>query len=171
MGALDVTHAVTFVESAIALTAGHPGRTRYAAQLAVLAAGFVGKLRHADASAPVQGASEAQGELVEAARARDVERSLGLARGLSPEARRKAYQELASFAALDAAVRPIFYAHTVKVSEALRRLEEADSQADGAYLEALLAFLVPVRPENRARRTAAVAAKFMRDGRPPEGLY
>lgn len=174
---LDVTHAVTFAESALALTAGKPARARHAAQLAVLAAGFVGKLRHADAAEPVQGAcdaqgaSDAQGELVAAARARDVTRALGLARGLGAEARREVYVALAPFAAFDAAVRPIFYAHTVKVSEALRRLEEADPEADGAYLEALLAYLVPVRPENRARRTAAVASKFLRDGRPPEGLY
>jgi hypothetical protein len=68
-------------------------------------------------------------------------------------------------------VRPIFYAHTVKMTEALRRLDEADPQADGAYLEALVAFMVPPRPEHRPRRTAAVAAQFLRDGRPPEGLY
>jgi nitrite reductase/ring-hydroxylating ferredoxin subunit len=171
VGALDVTHAATFVESAIALTAGKPSRARYAAQLAVLGAGFVGKLRHADAAAPVQGAPGAEGELLAAAQARDVGRALGLASALDAAGRREAYAKLAPFAALDAAVRPIFYAHTVKVSEALRRLEEGDPQADGVYLEALVAFLVPVRPESRARRTAAVATKFMRDGRPPEGLY
>ncbi len=170
-GVLSVTHAVTFAESAIALTAGNAARAGYAAQLAILAAGFVGKLRHADAAQPIEGAREASGELLSAVRARDVERALGLAKGLTAEGRREAYREIAPFAALEAVVLPIRYAHTVKVSEALRRLEEADAEGDGAYLEALLAYLVPVRPENLARRTAAVAVKFMRDGKPPEGLY
>jgi hypothetical protein len=30
---------------------------------------------------------------------------------------------------------------------------------------------VPRRPEIRPWRTAAVAKKFLRDGKPPEGLY
>src|SRR5262249_9968573 len=42
VGVLDVTHAVTFTEAAITLTARAPRRE--AAQLAVLAAAFVGKL-------------------------------------------------------------------------------------------------------------------------------
>jgi hypothetical protein len=79
--------------------------------------------------------------------------------------------DIAPFAAFDAGVRPIFYAHTVKTSEALRRLEAADPTADGAYLRALLTYLVPRRPENRVRRSAEVARRFLRDGRPPEGLY
>jgi hypothetical protein len=68
-------------------------------------------------------------------------------------------------------VRPIFYAHTVKNSEALRRLEAADPEADGAYLRALVAYLVPRRPERRFARVAHVARRFLSDGRPPEGLY
>jgi hypothetical protein len=59
----------------------------------------------------------------------------------------------------------------VKTTEALRRLDEADPEGDAAYLEANLAFLAPRRPEGRGRRTAAVARRFMQDGRPPEGLY
>ncbi|KYF63925.1 hypothetical protein BE11_13670, partial [Sorangium cellulosum] len=83
----------------------------------------------------------------------------------------RAFAELAPFAALDAAVRPIFTAHAVKTLEALQRLESSDPRPDGAYLEALIAYLVPVRRELHVRRIAAVARKFMSDGRPPEGLY
>jgi nitrite reductase/ring-hydroxylating ferredoxin subunit len=169
VGVLDVTHAVTFVESAIALAAG--AERRHVARLAVIAAGFVGKLRRADAAEPPAATAGASGDLLEAVEARDVGRALGVARGLDAAARMEAYAKLAPFAAFDAAVRPIFYAHTVKSTEALRRLEAGDPEADGAYLEALLAYLVPRRPEGRARRTAAVAQKFLRDGRPPEGLY
>jgi nitrite reductase/ring-hydroxylating ferredoxin subunit len=171
VGVLDVTHTVTFVESAIALTAGHADRARSAAQLAVLAAGFTGKLRHADAKEPPRAAPGARGSLLEAARSRDVARALGVVAGMDAAARRAAYDEVAPFAAFEAAVRPIFYAHTVKMTEALRRLEAADPEGGSAYLEALVAYLVPVRPEHRPRRTAAVAVKFMKDGRPPEGLY
>jgi nitrite reductase/ring-hydroxylating ferredoxin subunit len=167
---LGVTHAVTFAESAIALATEPAANPRHAAQLAVIAAGFVGKLRHADAAEPVA-ATRAEGTLAEAAAARDVGRVLAIAAGLEADARRAAYRELAPFAALDAAVQPIFYAHTVKVTEAMRRLDEADAAGDGLYLDALLTFLVPLRPENRSRRIAAVARKFFEDGRPPEGLY
>lgn len=171
VGVLDVTHAVTFVEAAIALTQGRADRAAHAAALAVIAAGFTGKLRHADAAEPVRGDEGASGSLLDAARARDVKRALGVVARLDAGARRAAYDELAPFAAFEAAVRPIFYAHTVKTTEALRRLEEADPAADGAYLEALCAYMVPLRPEHRPRRTAAVAVKFLKDGRPPEGLY
>ncbi|APR86990.1 Nitrite reductase [NAD(P)H] small subunit protein [Minicystis rosea] len=168
---LDVTHAVTFAEAAIALTAGKPDRARFAAQLAVLAAGFVGKLHRADAADPVRAASDASGPLIDAARARDVTRALGVVASLDAPARRASYADLAPFAAFDVAVRPIFYAHAVKTTESLRRLDEADPEADAAYLEALVAYLVPSRPESFSRRTAAVAVKFSKDGRPPEGLY
>jgi nitrite reductase/ring-hydroxylating ferredoxin subunit len=170
---LDVTHAVTFAEAAITLAKAVDGTaegSRHAARLAVIGAGFVGKLRRADAAEPCA-ATRASGTLAEAAAARDVGRALALAAGMDGAARREAYREIAPFAALDAAVRPIFYAHTVKMTEALRRLEEGDAQADGTYLEALLSYVVPVRPEGRARRIAAVARKFLEDGRPPEGLY
>lgn len=171
VGVLDVTHAVTFAEAALALTAGRPERAHHAARLAVLAAGFTGKLHRADAAEPVQAAARAEGSLLDAARARDVRAALAHVAGLDREARAAAYAALSPFAAFEAAVRPISYAHTVKMTEALRRLDAADPQADGAYLEALVAYMVPPRPEHRPRRTAAVAAKFLRDGRPPEGLY
>jgi nitrite reductase/ring-hydroxylating ferredoxin subunit len=174
VGVLDVSHAVTFAEAALALTAGRPERARLAAQLAVQAAGFTGKLRHGDAPAHEPAAPAGRGgepSLAEAVQARDVGQALAAVSGLDGEARRAAYAALSPFAALDAAVRPIFYAHTVKVTEALRRLDEGDAAADDGYLRALVAYLVPVRPEHRPRRTAAVAAKFLKDGRPPEGLY
>lgn len=171
VGVLDVTHAVTFAEAAIALTAGRPQRAGAAARFAVIAAGFTGKLRAADAADPVRPAGDAGGSLLEAVRARDVRRALAAAAALDAAGRRAAYDEITPFAALDAAVRPIFYTHAVKMTEAIRRLDAADPEADGVYLEALLAYMVPVRPELRPRRTAAVAAKFMKDGRPPEGLY
>ena len=170
VGVLDVSHAVTFAEAAVTLATAPQAIALHSAQLAVIAAGFTGKLRHADAAEP-PAATQAHGTLAEAAAARDVGRALAIAAGLDRAARRAAYRELAPFAALGAAVRPIFYAHTVKTTEALRRLDEADADADGVYLEALVAYLVPVHPENTARRAAAIARKFMQDGRPPEGLY
>ncbi|WP_437510900.1 Rieske 2Fe-2S domain-containing protein [Sorangium sp. So ce1099] len=173
VGVLDVTHAVTFAEAAAAL--GREALPREAAQLAVLAAGFVGKLRAADvahAVAPAGAAARAPGgTLLQAAEARDVGGALAIARELDAAGRRRAFAELAPFAAFDAAVRPIFTAHAVKTLEALQRLDSSDPQADGAYLEALLTYVVPVRRELHARRIAAVARKFMTDGRPPEGLY
>ncbi|HTN87267.1 MAG TPA: Rieske (2Fe-2S) protein [Sorangium sp.] len=182
VGVLDVTHAVTFAEAAAAL--GREALPREAAQLAVLAAGFVGKLRAADvahvahvshvaqAAAPAGAAARAPGgTLLQAVEARDVGGALAIARELDAAGRRRAFAELAPFAAFDAAVRPIFTAHAVKTLEALQRLESSDPQPDGAYLEALLTYLVPVRRELHARRIAAVARKFMSDGRPPEGLY
>ncbi len=71
---------------------------------------------------------------------------------MSASERRAAYAELAPFAALDAATRPIFYAHTVKNMEACHRLEQGDPFADATYLRALLSFIVPPRREWRARR-------------------
>lgn len=172
IGVLDVSHAVTFAEAAIALVTAAPGAPALlAAQLAVLAAAFVGKLRRADAAAPPAEAPERHGSLLEAVEARDVGRALSIAAGLGREERLRAYGEIAPFAAFDAAVRPIFYAHTVKTTEALRRLDAADPHADSAYLRALCAYLAPRRPELRVRRVAEVARRFLRDGRPPEGLY
>ncbi|WP_437726179.1 Rieske 2Fe-2S domain-containing protein [Sorangium sp. So ce861] len=176
VGVLDVTHAVTFAEAAAAL--GREASPREAAQLAVLAAGFVGKLRNADAAAPpappastTRAPASTTRALLQAAEARDVGGALAIARELDAGGRLRAFAELAPFAALDAAVRPIFTAHAVKTLEALSRLESSDPQPDGAYLEALLTYVVPVRRELDARRIAAVAKKFMSDGRPPEGLY
>ncbi|WP_437816140.1 Rieske 2Fe-2S domain-containing protein [Sorangium sp. So ce1078] len=173
VGVLDVTHAVTFAEAAAAL--GREALPREAAQLAVLAAGFVGKLRNADAAAPpappAPPARAPGGTLREAVESRDVCAALAIARALDAGGRRRAFAELAPFAAFDAAVRPIFTAHAVKMLEALQRLDSSDPRPDGAYLEALLTYLVPVRRELHVRRIAAVARKFMADGRPPEGLY
>ncbi|WP_437601195.1 Rieske (2Fe-2S) protein [Sorangium sp. So ce590] len=172
VGVLDVTHAVTFAEAAAAL--GREALPREAARLAVLAAGFVGKLRNGDAPAPPApppAARASGGALRQAVEARDVAGALAIARELDADGRRRAFAELAPFAAFDAAVRPIFTAHAVKTLEALHRLEASDPQPDGAYLEALLTYLVPVRQELGVRRIAAVAKKFMSDGRPPEGLY
>ncbi|MGK3996399.1 Rieske 2Fe-2S domain-containing protein [Sorangium sp. So ce1024] len=199
VGVLDVTHAVTFAEAAAAL--GRGALPREAAQLAVLAAGFVGKLRSGDAAPPAGAATPPAASppaasppaasppaaappaasppaarapldaLLEAAAARDVGRALAVARQLDAAGRRRAFAALAPFAAFDAAVRPIFTAHTVKTLEALQRLEASDPQPDGAYLEALLSYVVPARRELHVRRIAAVAKKFMADGRPPEGLY
>jgi nitrite reductase/ring-hydroxylating ferredoxin subunit len=171
---LDVTHIVTHAEAAITLA--KDAEPRHAAALAILAAGFVGKLRRSDAlrtggSNRPPAFPPAAGVLEDAALARDLPRALAIALGKDQEARRAAYAELAPFAAFDAAVRPIFYAHTVKVLEALWRLDSADPDADGAYLEALIKYIVPTRREINPRRTAAVARKFLADGRPPEGLY
>ncbi len=171
VGVLDVTHAVTFAESALSLTRPGDGVSRAAARrLAVIAAGFVGKLRAADGPEGPEGPRPA-GDLLGAVRERDARAALALAAELDAPARRAAYRSLAPFAALEAAVRPIHFAHTVKTTEALRRLEEDDPEADGAYLRALLAYLVPRRPERNLRRLAAVAGKFLRDGRPPGTLY
>ena len=76
-------------------------------------------------------------------------------------------QELAPFAVFEAAVRPIFYAHTVKTSEALRHLENGDPEADYAYLQVLLGSIVPPLRERNFPRTGAIARKFLADGRPP----
>ena len=170
VGALDVTHAVTYADAVITLSA--TATRPQAAAFAVLAAAFVGKLRKADATAPLVAASgDGGGDLRAAVEARDLPRALACAQALDARGRIEAYARLAPFAAFDAAVRPILYAHTVKNTEALWRLEREDPEADGIYLEALLRFIVPLRAETQTRRTAAVAKKFLVDGRPPEGLY
>lgn len=167
---LGVTHTLTFAESALALSAR--ASSRDAAQLAVLAASFVGKVRSGDRKdasdpAPFTHASD----LLSAIEARDAGRAISIAREMSPAERRDAYAAVAPFAALDAATRPIFYAHTVKMTEAIQRLEHDDPHADEAYLTALLSYVVPVRRELRVQRIAHVAKKFLSDGRPPESLY
>ena len=170
VGVLDVTHTFTFAESAIAL-AMH-AEPRDVARLAVLAAAFVGKVRagdREDLSDPAPRTSAP--DLASAVEARDAGRAIAIARAMSADERRAAYASLAPFAALDAATRPIFYAHTVKNTEAFHRLDRADPQSDATYLVALLSYIVPLRRELRLRRVAAVAHKFLADGRPPEGLY
>lgn len=167
---LEVTHAVTFADAVITLSA--QATRAQAAAFAVLAAAFVGKLRKGDATEPlVAPVGEGGGDLRAAVESRDLGRALACARSLDKRSRIEAYARLAPFAAFDAAVRPILYAHTVKNTEALWRLEREDPEADGIYLEALLRFLVPLRKEMPTRRTAAVAKKFLVDGRPPDGLY
>ena len=170
VGPLDVTHAVTFADAAITLSA--QATRAQASAFALLAGAFVGKLRKADAAGALVAASgETGGDLRAAVESRDLPRALACAQALDARGRIEAYARLAPFAAFDAAVRPILYAHTVKSTEALWRLEREDPEADGIYLEALLRFIVPRRLETQTRRTAAVAKKFLVDGRPPEGLY
>jgi hypothetical protein len=167
VGVLDVTHAVTFAEAALTLGPGaDPGPAR---RLAVLAAGFVGKLRTADGPEPEVGT--ARGSLAEAARARDVTLALGVAQSMDGRSRHEAYRELAPFAALEARIRPIHVAHAVKMTEALSRLEAADPEADGVWLKALVSFMVPRRPERNVKRVATVARQFLLDERPPVTLY
>lgn len=167
---LGVTHTLTFAESALVLA--ERADPRDAARLAVLAAAFVGKVRsgdRADAGDPAPRTTAP--DLASAVRARDPGRAIAIARETSDAQRRAAYADLAPFAAFDAATRPIFYAHTVKTTEALFRLDRADPHADATYLVALVSYLAPVRRELRVRRIAHVAKKFLADGRPPEGLY
>ncbi|MEO7328966.1 MAG: Rieske (2Fe-2S) protein [Minicystis sp.] len=165
---LDVTHCVTYTEAAISLS--RTSTPREAAQLTLLAAAFVGKLRKADAATLVQPASGSP-DLLASVEARNLPGALAAARALDAKGRLEAYRLIGPFVAFDVAVRPIFVAHTVKNTEALRRLEADDPEADGGYLAALLSFVVPRRREVRVQRTAAIAAKFLEDGRPPEGLY
>lgn len=174
VGVLDVTHAVTFAEAAIALAPLTAPRDL--ARLAIIGAGFVGKIRHGDQAdvAPLTPASGATSrDVIDAVESRDLARAMAAITSIALErgARRAVYEGVARFAALTAATRPIFYAHTIKNTEALRRLDDGDDAADGAYLLALVSYLAPVRRENSFARVAAVATKFMEDGRPPEGLY
>ncbi|MFO0759968.1 MAG: Rieske (2Fe-2S) protein [Byssovorax sp.] len=168
VGVLDVTHCVTFTEAALVLA--RRASPREAARLALLAAAFVGKLRKGDGADRVGPAAGAP-DLVRSVEARDLPAALAAARDLDGKGRVEAYRALGPFMAFDGAVRPIFVAHLVKNTEALRRLDEADPTADGAYLDALLRYAVPRRREVRVQRVAAVAQKFLADGKPPEGLY
>jgi hypothetical protein len=154
---LDITHTVTFAESCLAL-APHAS-ARELARFAVLSATFVGKVRKGDASEPL-GAHD-----LDDAPARDSVRRLDAA------GRAAAFRDLAPHVAFDAATRPIRYAHTIKTAEALFRLDRDDPEPDAVYLEALLAYVVPQRPERDHRRAAEIALRFLDDGRPPPGLY
>jgi nitrite reductase/ring-hydroxylating ferredoxin subunit len=170
VGVLDVTHTLTFAESVLALT--EDADPRDTARLAVLAAGFVGKVKTADRADPSPAAPLTNApDLPSAASARDAGRAIAIAREMSPAERLAAYAAVAPFAAFDAATRPIFYAHTIKNTEALYRLERADPFADATYLTALCSYIVPPRRELRLRRIAHVARKFLADGRPPETLF
>jgi hypothetical protein len=79
--------------------------------------------------------------------------------------------DLAPFFAFDMSVRPIRIAHGIKMAEALYRRHLADPEHGVAFLDALLAFSVPRRDENRFRHMAHIASSFFANGRPPEGLY
>jgi nitrite reductase/ring-hydroxylating ferredoxin subunit len=170
VGVLEVTHTLTFTEGAIALA--EKADPRDVARLAVLAAAFTGRVRRGDHEAPRDPPALTKApDLGSALHARDAGRAIAIVREMSAAERQAAYQTIAPFAAFDAATRPILYAHTVKNTEAMRRLEQADPLADATYLAALLSYIVPVRREFHPRRVATVARKFMSDGRPPEGLY
>ncbi len=167
---LDVTHAVTFAEAC--WTLAQRSEPRVSAQMAVAAAGFVGKLKRADRREPRALAPRSTyPTLSEAATARDADAARTIAFEMRPEDRQKAYADLGPFLAFEMAVRPIFAAHGVKMGEALRRLDALDPEGGSVYLDALLAYAVPRRKERRYARVAHVATKFLADGRPPEGLY
>jgi len=181
VGALAVTHTVTFVESVLTLSQDAPREV--AAAFAIQAAGFIGKVRKADRGAEANAnldadiaaaatsSADATTALMHAARARRRAAAVAAARSMAADQRQGAYEGLAPLAAFDAASHAIRFAHTIKTLEALRRLELADDGADHVYLEALVSYLVPRRPETNPRRVAAVAKKFLADGRPPVGLY
>lgn len=175
-GVLDVTHLVTFVEAALAiLSALGSAEDALADRFAVQAAGFIGKLRKSDRQdAADMEESPASGSAADFARAvelRDAELALRLGRGLGADAIEEVFTRVAPFAAFEAACRSIFVAHAVKVTEALWRLSKADPERSGTYLAALGHYLATRWPEGRAQRTAAIARKFIADGKPPEGFY
>lgn len=171
---LDVTHTLTFADAALAIL--DDVTATQSARLAVQGAGFVGQLykadrneidpRHADCDTNEKRTDPT--DLEQAIETRDASGARVIA---AAAARPEAYRRLAPFAALDAAVRPIFVAHTIKMTEAARRLDELDPTSPPTYLEALLTFILPRRPERTHLRTATVAERFLEDGRPPPGLY
>jgi hypothetical protein len=167
---LDVTHMVTFAESALVLAPR--AEERDVARLALIAAAMVGKVKTADRADPADPPPRTDAsDLRDAVAARDAGRAIAIARAMDRDERLAAYARLAPFAAFEAATRPIFYAHTIKNTEALYRLDRDDPSGDATYLVALLSYMVPQRRELRVRRIAHVASKFLADRRPPEGLY
>ncbi|MEM9196147.1 MAG: Rieske (2Fe-2S) protein, partial [Myxococcota bacterium] len=162
---LDVSHAVTFAEAAQALLPFAEGAA--AGRLALQAAAFVGKLEHAG---PDRSTSAARSDmsLDDALAHRDENAARGALRDVPVDA---AFRRLRPFAALDAAVRPIFIAHTIKTTEALHRMAAKDPRAERTYLDACLHMIVPRLRERFHRRNAKLATKFVADGRPPAGLY
>jgi hypothetical protein len=173
VGFLDVTHAVTCTRAMQELWVLDPRPENLS--LAVIAASFVGKLRKADdpeAPRPDAFVGDARAaRLVEAVRAHEPARSRAMVARMGRATRLEAYRALAPYAAFEAAVRPIFLAHTIKVTEAMYRMEIDDPREKGAYLDALVRFLATDVPERNFARTAAIAKKFLTDGRPPERLY
>lgn len=164
---LDVSHLITYAEACLhLLTWAAP---EDAARMAVLAAGFVGKLAAADATdAPAEGPVTS---LQSAVQARDPVAAQAAARALPVSQHAGTFVGLRTFAAFEAFVRPIFTVHAIKGLEALSTLLKQDSAADSAYLQAFLQIAVPRWPERAPRRTAATARQFIKDGRPPKGLY
>jgi nitrite reductase/ring-hydroxylating ferredoxin subunit len=173
IGFLDVTHAVTCARSMQELWPLDPRPENLS--LAVIAASFVGKLRKADdpeAPPPDAFVGDARAaRLVEAVRAHEPARARAMVARMGRATRLEAYRALAPYAAFDAAVRPILLAHTIKVTEAMYRMEIDDPREKGAYLDALVRYLATSVPERAFARTASIAKKFLADGRPPKGLY
>lgn len=170
VGALDVTHTLTFADAVLALLPRASARD--AVRLTIQAAAFVGKVHRGDRDAEPEPAPTGEvASLADAIAQRRGELAGPIARALSPAQRLAAYAELAPFAAYDTFVRPIFIAHAIKVTEAAHRLERADPAPDHAYLEATLAFLLPRRPERAPVRAATLARLVTEEGRPPKGLY
>lgn len=155
---LDVSHALTFADAALALMPP----PHLAARFAVQSAGFVGKLRAADGDPPV---AREGADLDAALAARDPSAALGAIEA------RDFYSVLRPFALADAFVRPIFAAHAVKTTEACQRLEAADPDARDLYRAAAVTLCVPRRPERFFGRVAEVAGRFVETGKPPPGLY
>jgi hypothetical protein len=170
---LDVTHLITCARAMLELweAAPHAGNV----SLAVLAASFVGKLRKADdPAAPPPDAfvgDRRASRLVEAVRAHEPARARAMAARFDRATRLEAYRALAPYAAFEAAVRPIFLAHTIKTTEALYRMEIDDPREGGAYLDALVRFLASDQGERSFLKAANVAKQFLADGRPPPALY
>jgi nitrite reductase/ring-hydroxylating ferredoxin subunit len=173
IGFLEVTHAVTCARAMQELWPMDPRPENLS--LAVIAASFVGKLRKADdpdAPPPDAFVGDARASrLVDAVRAHEPARARAMVSRMGRATRLEAYRALAPYAAFEAAVRPILLAHTVKVTEAMYRMEIDDPREKGAYLDALVRFLATVVPERAFSRTATIARKFLTDGRPPKGLY
>jgi len=173
VGFLDVTHAVTTARAMQELWPLDPRPENLS--LAVIAASFVGKLRRADdpeAPPPDAFVGDARAaRLVDAVRAHEPARARAMVSRMGRPTRLEAYRALAPFAAFEAAVRPILLIHTIKVTEAMYRMEIDDPREKGAYLDALVRFLATGVAERDFARTASIARKFLTDGRPPGGLY
>jgi hypothetical protein len=165
-GLLDVSHLVTYAQAAIAC---EPLLAREeAARAAVLTAGFVGKLRRADREAPP---SARELSFDDALERRDGDAARASLDGMDASRRANLFRELRPFAAFEAAVRPISVMHAVKTAEALARLAAIDPEGERVYVDALVHLLVPRWRERFDRRAAAIADRFLRDGRPPDALY
>jgi len=170
---LDLTHAVTCARAMQELWALDPRPENLS--LAVIAASFVGKLKKADdpqAPPPDAFVGDARASrLVDAVRAHEPARARAMVARMGRATRLEAYRALAPYAAFDAAVRPILLSHTIKVTEAMYRMEIDDPHEKGAYLDALVRYLAAQVPERTFAKTASLAKKFLADGIPPKGLY